>query len=137
MNKILLGDIKNGCRIDNEIKVITYFEPQSFYEKVRKKENITSIPYCEIKEIMINSSIVNGVRFGSTTMSLTIHLNNQEILEWPLYFLYEDHQKYVDFARLLLESHIKIIDKNNLLETIVNNPDKHIGTIIDEVSKKK
>ncbi|MEG0366901.1 MAG: hypothetical protein RR585_08695 [Coprobacillus sp.] len=135
MNQVLLGKKKHGCFIDNDNKILEYRELLSFFEKINGKDKSILLSYNIIDHIDIYYSIVNGPRFGSVTFNLSVYCKNNQVHEFPIFFFGTKRQDYTLFANLLVNSGLSINDPHHILNSIIEQPNEHIGTIIDKIDK--
>ncbi|MEG0366292.1 MAG: hypothetical protein RR585_05625 [Coprobacillus sp.] len=135
-NNILIGSEKHGCLIDNDKGFIRYYELLSLYEKVTGKNKTIELKFDDIKSIHIDYSVVNGPRFGTTTITLSINCNDNLSYDFPLFFWQTERDDFNLFFKLLLDSQINIEDPYHIIQSILDNP-ASIGTILSEIDKKK
>lgn len=135
MDNCMVGDYKHGCYINNETQELIYFDLLSLAEKLQGKTQKTVINYQTIESVNVCYSLNQGVRFGSTTITLEVHLTNGVIKDIVILYLNTKREELNCFIRALLASGLNIIDEKHLLQTILDS-DERVGTIIANMIQK-
>ncbi|MEG0275985.1 MAG: hypothetical protein RR630_03050 [Coprobacillus sp.] len=135
-NNILIGNKKHGCFIDNDKRILRYYDLLSLYEKLKGKDKLTELRFDDINVITIDYSVVDTPRLGSTTITLSITCANNSSYDFPLLFWETEREDFNIFFQLLLNSQINIKDPYHIIETILNSTDT-IGTILSEIYNQK
>ncbi|MBS5111826.1 MAG: hypothetical protein KHZ15_03960 [Coprobacillus cateniformis] len=134
MDKYLIGTKKQGCLIDNKNKIITYYEMLSLAEKLSGKQNKHTILFQDIEKIKISYNIVNGVRYGTTSLILIIYCMNNQKYEVPILYFNTTKEEVKQFLNILNDSSLCIQDQFSLIDKIMNSS-KTIGVIIGELDQ--
>ncbi|MDD8048255.1 MAG: hypothetical protein PHH04_01510 [Thomasclavelia sp.] len=141
MKETMLGNTKIGFKLNNDSKELTCFIPLSFYEKLRHYKSQVVISYDDIKEINLTYGYTSGKRMGSATLDFEVILkdNNKYLVPITFYNMRNnphEHEDLLDFIDAINESKIKVIDKYNILEKLID-PRSSIFKVIQEIDFKK
>lgn len=126
---------KNGCLVDNESKILTYYEFLNLVERFKGKKHIHSIRYDEIFYIEVFSHVINEVRSGSINIFLKVHLWNGKIHYFPIYFNDTTREEIRNLIKVLQASSLDIRDEKGLFDEIVDT-DQNMWVIVESVNKK-
>lgn len=136
MDSILIGSKKHGCLIDNNKRILVYFENISLFEKIKHKKKQTSLNYSDIQFIKICYGIMTGPRFDSAQITLEVHTSDNELYDMRISYSHDITSELKEFVHLLLTSGLEIKDPHNLLNQILST-DISLLDLIKKVSKTK
>lgn len=134
MKKCMLGNQKHGCLIDNEKGELVYYDLLSLAEKMQGKPHEIIMPYEQIDNIQVCSSVVKGVRFGTTTMTLEVHFKNQTSRDVVIVYFDTTKEELRNFINVLQNSSLFIKDPQQILNAIMTQ-EGTIGDILDHLTK--
>lgn len=139
MKKNLIGSKKHGWEIDNENKVITVYYPKSLFEKItNKSDSISIIHFDDIHTLNISyTSPVAPGAYNSVyyLVAINIQKNNGEYIEFEAMSDTTKREELITSIKLLQDSGIKINDKYDIMNKIINCKDR-IWNILDDINKK-
>lgn len=132
---LLMGNKKHGCYIDANAHIIEQYELLSFYEKLKKKQNITRLRFEDIKHVEVTYSYTGDLEFEVISIHLIITTYSLQKHNFQILYMDDTREKFETFIRLLQESRIQIIDPFHIFDTILDS-NETIGTIIDQINRQ-
>lgn len=135
MLKVSVGNKKkNGCLVDNESRVLIYYEFLNLVERFQGKEHAHKIRYDEIFYIEVFSHAINEIRTGSINIFLKVHLWNGKIHYFPIYFYDTTREEIRSFIKVLQASSLDIRDEKGLFGEIVDT-DQNMWAIVERINE--
>lgn len=129
-----LGNEHHGCQLDNQNRILTYYDRMSLFEKLTHKPDRIQLKYDDIDTIKVRYGIVNGVRFGSVTITLEV-VANQCQYDFPITDINTPREDLKKFICVLNRSPLNVIDKYSLLKKILES-DQRVYDIVDQIDKQ-
>lgn len=136
MEKLLIGNIKNGWEINIEKNELKIYSPISLLEKLKKVEPCKYIPFTEIKQINVGwNSIPAAMGENQHFILLSVTLNNNEIIEFEGTKNDVSKELFKKAILLLKDNQINFNDPYNILDKIINT-EETIWNILHEAELK-
>ena len=137
MQKLLIGNVKNGWEIDDEKKELKIYCPLSFIEKMKNEETYKCIPFSNIKQINVGwNNLPAAWGENQHFVLFKLILMNDETIDFEGTKNDVSKELFKKGILLLKANQVNFDDPYNILEKIINT-EESIWSILDEAELKR